>query len=96
MVDVTTTGKQFSSVKQIDVQNSIYLFRYYAGWSDKNHGKTVEVGLNVLTPPQKPTRLNCSRQAKRSLHTLVTSLLVLLYVVYVNGICIVRLTIDDL
>lgn len=29
--------------KMGDVDNAINTFRYYAGWADKIHGKTIEV-----------------------------------------------------
>ncbi|KAK7043954.1 hypothetical protein VNI00_008122 [Paramarasmius palmivorus] len=35
-------GKPFSASKTMDVPISISCFRYYAGWADKVHGKTME------------------------------------------------------
>lgn len=34
-------GKPFSAAYAFDVQASIDVLRYYAGWADKNHGKVV-------------------------------------------------------
>ncbi|KAK7043955.1 hypothetical protein VNI00_008123 [Paramarasmius palmivorus] len=35
-------GKPFSASKGFDVPGSVACFRYYAGWADKVHGKTIE------------------------------------------------------
>ena len=40
------TGKTHSSAKW-DIDATIQNFRYYAGWADKNFGKTIEVRLGV-------------------------------------------------
>lgn len=37
------TGKQFNMARFVDVRGTINTFRYYAGWADKIHGKTIEV-----------------------------------------------------
>lgn len=34
-------GKPYHEAYSIDVAGSIKVFRYMAGWSDKNHGKTI-------------------------------------------------------
>jgi aldehyde dehydrogenase (NAD+) len=36
-------GKAFAIAKAVDVTAAVRVFRYYAGWCDKNHGKTIEV-----------------------------------------------------
>jgi aldehyde dehydrogenase (NAD+) len=36
------TGKTYGPAKGFDVASSIYTIRYYAGWADKIHGKTIE------------------------------------------------------
>ncbi|KAF9261848.1 aldehyde dehydrogenase [Marasmius fiardii PR-910] len=39
-------GKPFTVSKMFDVKGSIAVFRYYAGWADKIHGKTIETNEN--------------------------------------------------
>ncbi|KAG5720688.1 Aldehyde dehydrogenase [Termitomyces sp. T112] len=41
-------GKVFASAKAGDVQMTIDVFRYYAGWADKVQGKTIETNENKL------------------------------------------------
>lgn len=36
-------GKHFGQAKQLDLAGVIGCIRYYAGWADKNSGKTIEV-----------------------------------------------------
>ncbi|KAF8314572.1 aldehyde dehydrogenase domain-containing protein [Cantharellus anzutake] len=36
-------GKAFAIARAVDLQGAIDTFRYYAGWADKVHGKTIEV-----------------------------------------------------
>ena len=43
------TGKTHSSAKW-DIDATIQNFRYYAGWADKNSGKTMEVRVAILEP----------------------------------------------
>ncbi|KAH6904675.1 indole-3-acetaldehyde dehydrogenase [Coprinopsis sp. MPI-PUGE-AT-0042] len=38
------TGKVYGNARNFDVNGSIGVVRYYAGWADKIHGETVEVG----------------------------------------------------
>jgi len=40
-------GKPFTSTKA-EIANSIALFRYFGGWADKIHGKTIEVSIEIL------------------------------------------------
>ena len=42
-------GKPFAISKAVDVPASIETFRYYAGWADKIHGKTIPVRGDFLT-----------------------------------------------
>jgi aldehyde dehydrogenase (NAD+) len=42
------TGKTFNWAKDVDVEFSIKVIRYYAGWADKNHGKTMQTDSNKL------------------------------------------------
>jgi len=37
------TGKPFEVAKASDLRGTIDTFRYFAGWADKIHGKTIEV-----------------------------------------------------
>lgn len=39
-------GKTFEWAKNADVRFSINTIRYYAGWSDKTHGQTIETDKN--------------------------------------------------
>jgi aldehyde dehydrogenase (NAD+) len=41
-------GKTFNWAKNVDVEASIKIIRYYAGWADKNHGKTIDTDSNKL------------------------------------------------
>jgi aldehyde dehydrogenase (NAD+) len=41
-------GKTWSFSTNIDVDFSIKVFQYYAGWADKNQGKVSEVGSYSL------------------------------------------------
>lgn len=38
-------GKTFQNAKAVDLSGAIGTIRYYAGWADKVHGKTIEVGV---------------------------------------------------
>ncbi|KAI0319931.1 aldehyde dehydrogenase [Amylostereum chailletii] len=41
-LEALDNGKTFSWAKNADVNMSIATIRYFAGWSDKHHGKTIE------------------------------------------------------
>lgn len=41
-------GKAFATAKGFDVQQSAETIRYYGGWCDKHHGKTIEVDEHKL------------------------------------------------
>eukprot|EP01111_Echinosteliopsis_oligospora_P011491 TRINITY_DN380_c0_g1_i1.p1 TRINITY_DN380_c0_g1~~TRINITY_DN380_c0_g1_i1.p1 ORF type:complete len:473 (-),score=165.36 TRINITY_DN380_c0_g1_i1:173-1591(-) len=47
-LDSMDMGKPFAQAKAIDVYGTADCFRYYAGWADKIHGKTVPVGSNFF------------------------------------------------
>ncbi|KAF9649990.1 NAD-dependent aldehyde dehydrogenase [Thelephora ganbajun] len=47
-VEALNNGKTFQSAKYADVSFSISIIRYYAGWSDKIHGQTIETDRNKL------------------------------------------------
>ena len=36
------SGKTFGWASSVDIPGSVACIRYYAGWADKNHGKTIE------------------------------------------------------
>ncbi|CCD72650.1 Aldehyde dehydrogenase domain-containing protein [Caenorhabditis elegans] len=42
-------GKPYKEAYNIDLPISIKTFRYYAGYADKNHGKTIPVGGDYFT-----------------------------------------------
>jgi len=42
-LEALDNGKTFSAAKGFDVTESAACFRYYGGWADKIHGKTIEV-----------------------------------------------------
>ena len=41
-IEALDNGKSFMMAKTIDVKGVVDSFRYYAGWADKVHGKTIE------------------------------------------------------
>ncbi|KZT68472.1 aldehyde dehydrogenase [Daedalea quercina L-15889] len=41
-IEALDNGKSFLAAKDGDVKSVIECFRYYAGWADKIHGKTIE------------------------------------------------------
>ncbi|KAF5309762.1 hypothetical protein D9611_013578 [Ephemerocybe angulata] len=41
-------GKVYANAKHVDVTGTVTALRYYAGWADKIHGKTIETGENKL------------------------------------------------
>jgi len=47
-LEALNVGKQFNMAKHVDVRGSISTFRYYAGWADKIHGKTIETTENKM------------------------------------------------
>jgi len=42
-VESTDNGKAFAIAKGFDIAEVANCLRYYGGWADKNHGKTIEV-----------------------------------------------------
>ncbi len=42
-------GKPYHVAKAADLPLTIACYRYYAGWADKNHGKTIPVSGNYFT-----------------------------------------------
>ena len=41
-------GKTFDAALSLDVEGSIAVIRYYAGWADKLTGKTIEVDRDLI------------------------------------------------
>ncbi|KAF9451002.1 aldehyde dehydrogenase [Macrolepiota fuliginosa MF-IS2] len=46
-LEALNVGKTYASAK-IDLEGAINAFRYYAGWADKVHGKTIETTENKM------------------------------------------------
>ena len=64
-IDIILIGKMWATAKYFDITDAVSCFRYYAGWADKVHGKTIEVGTriwllkdNLLTVRDRPMRIN--------------------------------------
>ncbi|XP_068703005.1 aldehyde dehydrogenase, mitochondrial-like [Montipora foliosa] len=47
-LETLDNGKPFSDSFSIDVKLAIKCYRYYAGWADKVHGKTIPIDGNFL------------------------------------------------
>lgn len=47
-LEALDNGKTFPFARDVDVTSSISSFRYYAGWADKIHGKTIDTGFENL------------------------------------------------
>ncbi|KAJ8658977.1 hypothetical protein O0I10_005359 [Lichtheimia ornata] len=41
-LDALDNGKAFTVARDVDITDSIACFRYFAGWADKIHGKTID------------------------------------------------------
>jgi aldehyde dehydrogenase (NAD+) len=48
-LETLDNGKPFAAAYAADVPLSIKCYRYYAGWADKNHGKTIPIGGDHFT-----------------------------------------------
>jgi aldehyde dehydrogenase (NAD+) len=48
-LETLDNGKPFSASFAADVALTLKCYRYYAGWADKNHGKTIPVDGNLFT-----------------------------------------------
>jgi aldehyde dehydrogenase (NAD+) len=53
-LETLDNGKSVSVAKAVDVAATVGCFHYFAGWSDKVHGKTIPIdgGLFLLHPPR--------------------------------------------
>ncbi|CEP08785.1 hypothetical protein, partial, partial [Parasitella parasitica] len=47
-LDALDNGKALTASRDFDVTNSIACFRYFAGWADKIHGKTIDTTFDKL------------------------------------------------
>nr|ALG75775.1 aldehyde dehydrogenase 5 [Tricholoma vaccinum] len=47
-LEAMDVGKTFQNAKAVDLTGAIGTIRYYAGWADKVHGKTIETNENKL------------------------------------------------
>ncbi|VDK27472.1 unnamed protein product [Gongylonema pulchrum] len=47
-LETLDNGKPYSIAYNADLGLSIACIRYYAGWADKNHGKTIPIGGNFF------------------------------------------------
>ena len=81
-------GKTLSKAKDVDVTSAISCFRYYAGWVDKVHGKTIEVGagawsleVTFSTSRDRPMRINSLTQG---MNRMVLWYGLLLYFFYIS------------
>jgi len=41
-------GKTYHSAQNIDVKSAVSTIRYFSGWADKIHGKTIETTENKM------------------------------------------------
>ncbi|XP_033199527.2 aldehyde dehydrogenase [Bombus vancouverensis nearcticus] len=47
-LETLDNGKPYSTAYEFDIPGAIATLRYYAGWADKNHGKTIPVDGKYL------------------------------------------------
>ncbi|CAO3657191.1 unnamed protein product [Mucor hiemalis] len=47
-LDALDNGKAFTVARDVDVTDSISCFRYFAGWADKIHGKTIDTTFDKM------------------------------------------------
>lgn len=48
-IEALDNGKTFGAAKGFDVAEAAACFRYYGGWADKIHGKTIETSSSKFT-----------------------------------------------
>src|SRR5580698_4070607 len=48
MLESLDNGKPYQVAKAADLPLTVACYRYYAGWADKNHGKTIPVNGNYF------------------------------------------------
>ena len=74
-------GKVFGMAKYVDIAGTINTLRYFAGWADKVHGKTIEVSRSEATQHGCKTHGVC-RRMKPSSRIPGTNPTVSLYVIF--------------
>ncbi|KAG1046452.1 hypothetical protein G6F43_011065 [Rhizopus delemar] len=47
-LDAVDNGKSFVVARDVDVTDSVACYRYFAGWADKIHGKTIDTTFDKL------------------------------------------------
>lgn len=47
-LETLDNGKPYSTAYEFDIPTAIATLRYYAGWADKNHGKTIPIDGEYL------------------------------------------------
>lgn len=79
-LEAMDTGKPFLHAFFIDLDGSIKTLRYYAGWSDKIHGKSLPVGkclfYSILSRPHSVLCISlfCLRQGVCAVLSLMTDI----------------------
>ncbi|KAJ7383400.1 Aldehyde dehydrogenase, mitochondrial [Desmophyllum pertusum] len=58
-LETLDNGKPFGDSFLMDLEMTKQCYRYYAGWADKIHGKTIPIDGDyfVLYPPRNPSAL---------------------------------------
>ena len=72
-------GKIWAKAKHGDIGTVVTCLRYYAGWADKVHGKTIEVGI-IAYLASRYFLIICDRQMSINWRTRGMSLMALWYV----------------
>ena len=62
-------GKPYSDALNADVALTIKCYRYYAGWADKLHGKTIPLGKYTMMHLVMLRGLSCCHFCDQSLVT---------------------------
>lgn len=57
-LETLDNGKPFNDSFNIDLSMTIKCYRYYAGWADKIHGKTIPIGKFITLKLWKANKLN--------------------------------------
>ncbi|KAG2217547.1 hypothetical protein INT45_005433 [Circinella minor] len=48
ILDALDNGKAFTVARDVDITDSIACYRYFAGWADKIHGKTIDTTFDKM------------------------------------------------
>ena len=57
-LETLDNGKPFNDSFNIDFSMTIKCYRYYAGWADKIHGKTIPIDKFITFKLWKANKLN--------------------------------------